>query len=162
MFSSRKIDDLATPAKIKALMFLAKAKDAGIDVLVTCTVRDAETQNALYARGRTRAQLDAAGLAHVESAPGPIVTNAKSGDSYHQYACAFDVVPLRDGKPVWNTSGADGELWARLGAIGEAGGLEWAGRWHGHMREMAHFQYTGGIALADFRAGKRLTNGALA
>jgi peptidoglycan L-alanyl-D-glutamate endopeptidase CwlK len=162
MRSSRKIDDLATPAKIRALKFLAEAKSAGIDLIVTCTLRDADAQNALYAHGRTRAQLDGAGLADVQAEPGSIVTNAQGGDSYHQYGCALDVVPVVNGKPVWYTEGAAGTLWTRLGAIGERCGLDWAGRWHGRMREMAHFQYTGGIALADFKAGKRLTNGALA
>ena len=162
MLSSRKIDDLATPAKIRALKFIADAKLVGIDLLVTCTVRDFEAQAALYARGRTREQLDAVGLHDVEPAPGPIVTNARPGDSYHEYFCALDVVPLRNGKPVWNTTGADGDLWARVGAIGEACGLDWAGRWKGRLREMAHFQYTGGMALADFKGGKRLKNGALA
>ncbi|CAB5187093.1 hypothetical protein UFOVP161_1, partial [uncultured Caudovirales phage] len=27
-------------------------------------------------------------------------------------------------------------------------------RWTGKLREMAHFQYTGGLTLADFKAGK--------
>jgi len=162
MLSSRKIDDLATPAKIRTFKFLAEAKAVGIDLLVTCTLRDFEAQDALYAHGRTREQLDRACLFDVKPAPGPIVTNAQGGDSYHQYACALDVVPVRNGKLVWNTAGADGKLWTRLGAIGEACGLEWAGRWRGRLREMAHFQYRGGIALADFKAGKRLTNGALA
>lgn len=174
MLSSRKIDDLATPAKIRALKFFSDTKAAGFDVLITSTVRDAETQNALYAHGRTREQLDAAWLFDVQPARGPIVTNAKGGDSYHQYACAFDVVPLRHGKPVWGTRGNgidddprddetdDLELWERLGRIGEACGLDWAGRWKGRLREMAHFQHTGGLTLADFRAGKRLANGVLA
>lgn len=162
MLSSRKIDDLATPAKIRAFKFLADAKSAGIDLLVTCTLRDFEAQNALYAQGRTRKQLAAACLPDLIPAPGPIVTNAQGGDSYHQYACALDVVPLRLGKPVWSTAGKDGLVWERIGALGEACGLEWAGRWRGRLREMAHFQYTGGMSLADFKAGKRLINGALA
>ncbi|MBK5230225.1 MAG: hypothetical protein JJE27_03530, partial [Thermoleophilia bacterium] len=60
MITSRKLDDLATPAKIRAFKFLADAKEAGIDVLIYCTLRDHEAQNALYAIGRTRAELDAA------------------------------------------------------------------------------------------------------
>lgn len=156
MLTSRKIDDLVTPAKIRALNFLAAAKDDGIDVIVTCTVRDGEAQNALYAQGRTREQLDAVGLTHLEPKPGAIVTNAHAGDSFHQYRVAFDVVPLRAGKPVWGTEGADGELWERLGQIGEHCGLEWAGRWHGKLREEAHFQFTGGLTLADFRAGRTI------
>ena len=174
MLSSRKIDDLATPVKIRALKFLSEAKLAGIDLLVTSTLRDFAAQNALYAIGRTREHLDAAGLWDVQPVRGRIVTNARGGDSFHQYACALDVVPLRHGKLVWGTSGNgidddpsddekdDLELWQRLGAIGEACGLDWAGRWKGRLREMTHFQYTGGIALSGFRAGERLQNGALA
>ncbi|MBK5230848.1 MAG: M15 family metallopeptidase, partial [Thermoleophilia bacterium] len=101
------------------------------------------------------------------------VTNARGGDSMHQYGAAFDAVPLRHGKLVWGTRGDgidddptdddtdDLELWQRLGAIGEACGLEWAGRWK-RFREFPHFQYTGGLTLNEFRAGARLPNGALA
>lgn len=173
MLSSRKLDDLATPAKIRAFKFLDECKAAGIDLLVTSTLRDFEAQNALYAIGRTREQLDAVLLHDVEPRRGRRVTNARGGDSFHQYACALDVVPLRHGKLVWGTSGNgidedptdddtdDLELWQRVGAIGEACGLEWAGRWK-RMREFPHFQYTGGLTLNEFRAGARLTNGALA
>ncbi len=173
MLSSRKIDDLATPAKIRALKFLTECKLAGIDVLVTCTLRDHEAQNALYAIGRTREQLDAALLFDVQPRRGRRVTNARAGDSMHNYGAAFDVVPVRHGKLVWGTSGDgidedatdddtdDLELWQRVGAIGEACGLEWAGRWK-RFREFPHFQYTGGLTLNEFRAGARLANGALA
>lgn len=137
--SSRNLDDLILPAKIRALDFIHACRMDGIDLLVTCTYRSPKEQDALYARGRT--------------APGPIVTNARAGDSLHQYRVAFDVVPLRDGKPVWGTSGKDGELWQRVGDLGENNGLEWAGRWT-RFREFPHFQYTGGLKLAEFRAGK--------
>jgi len=113
----------------------------GIDLLVTSTYRDIESQNALYAQGR--------------SLPGPKVTNAKGGDSFHNYKVAFDVVPLRNGKPVWNTTGLDAALWEKIGQIGESFGLEWAGRWK-NLKEMAHFQYTNGLKLSDFKAGKTI------
>jgi len=116
------------------------AAQAGIDLLVTSTYRDFASQTALYAQGRTT--------------PGRVVTNAKAGQSMHNFRIAFDVVPLRFGKPVWGTSGKDGKLWAQLGAIGESVGLEWAGRWI-RFKEYAHFQYTGGLTLADLQAGKR-------
>jgi peptidoglycan L-alanyl-D-glutamate endopeptidase CwlK len=60
---------------------------------------------------------------------------------------------MRNGKPVWGTSGEDATLWAKVGAIGEECGLEWAGRWT-TFREMPHLQYRGGLSLADMRAGK--------
>ncbi len=159
MITSRKIDDLKTPAKIRAFKFLSEAKQRGIDVLVTCTLRDKEAQDAIFAEGRSREELDRAGLFHVEPRPGPIRTNAKGGESFHQYGVALDVVPLRAGKPVWGDVAAqDRALWRELGEIGEACGLEWAGRWQGRLREMAHFQYTAGLRVADFRAGKTVPN----
>jgi peptidoglycan L-alanyl-D-glutamate endopeptidase CwlK len=139
---SRKIEDLVPAVQQRAKALVKAAKDAGIDLLITSTYRSNEEQAALYAQGRTK--------------PGAIVTNARPGDSYHNWRCAFDVVPLRNGKPVWGTSGPDGDLWRKIGEMGEAVGLEWAGRWTGKLREMAHFQYTGGLRLADFKAGREI------
>jgi peptidoglycan L-alanyl-D-glutamate endopeptidase CwlK len=54
---------------------------------------------------------------------------------------------------VWGTLGKDLELWNKIGTIGESVGLEWAGRWK-RFREFPHFQFTGGLTLSDFQAGK--------
>lgn len=139
MLSSRLISDLLPPARERAEAFLAACAKEGIELLVTSTYRDRDSQAALYAQGRTT--------------PGKIVTNARPGQSYHNWRVALDIVPLRAGKPVWGTSGADGQLWARIGEIGESCGLEWAGRW-ASFREYAHFQYTGGLTLAQLQAGQ--------
>jgi peptidoglycan L-alanyl-D-glutamate endopeptidase CwlK len=139
---SRRLEDLAPAVQQRAKALVNAAKDAGVDLLITSTYRSNEEQAALYAQGRTK--------------PGAIVTNARPGDSYHNWRCAFDVVPLRNGKPVWGTSGPDGDLWRKIGEMGEAVGLEWAGRWTGKLREVAHFQYTGGLTLAQLKAGKEL------
>ena len=141
MINSRKIEDLHPKVQAKARAFLDACEAQGIDILVTSTYRNHASQDALYAQGRT--------------AKGKIVTNARGGQSFHNWRVAFDIVPLRNGKPVWSTSGEDGKLWQRVGAIGEAQGLEWAGRWKS-FREMAHFQFTGGLTLKDFQAGKHL------
>lgn len=141
MKNSRSIEDLSPDTQAKCRAFLAKCKEAGIDILITSTLRDMEAQAALFAQGRTT--------------PGQIVTNAKPGDSWHNWGAAFDVVPLRNGKPVWGSAGDDGELWQRVGAIGESVGLEWAGRWV-KFRELAHFQNTQGLTLAQMKTGARL------
>ncbi len=140
MINSRNLSDLVPPCKERAEKFLNLAKDAGIDLIVTSTYRDLESQAALFAQGRTK--------------PGAIVTNARPGQSWHNWRCAFDVVPIRNGKPVWSTTGPDGALWRKVGELGESVGLEWAGRWTGKLREFAHFQYTGGLTLADLQSGK--------
>jgi len=139
MINSRKIEDLHPKVADVCRKFMAACEAQDIDLVITSTYRDAESQNALYAQGRTK--------------PGRIVTNAKAGQSWHNWKCAIDVVPLRNGKPVWGTVGKDLELWNKVGAIGESVGLEWAGRWK-RFREFPHFQLTGGLTLADFQAGK--------
>ena len=90
--------------------FLADVKSAGIDMIVTCTYRTAAEQMALYAQGRT--------------APGPIVTNAKAGQSAHNYGYAVDVVPLVNGKCCWDDKD---QVWQEIGKIGQSHGLEWYG-----------------------------------
>ena len=138
MINSRNLDDLLPAVKVRVEKFLNAAKDAGIDLLVTSTYRDNESQNALYAQGRTK--------------PGRIVTNAKGGQSFHNYRCAVDVVPLLNGKPVWD---AENDIWQKVGDLGIAAGLEWAGKWT-KFREMPHFQYTNGLNLADLQIGKKI------
>lgn len=137
MIASRDVNDLHPHVKALAVAFLAKCKAAGIDVIITSTYRDFESQNALFAQGRTTA--------------GRIVTNARAGQSYHNFRVAFDFCPIVNGKAEWNDIG----LYTRIGEIGESLGLEWAGRWK-TFREYAHLQYTGGLTLADLNAGKTL------
>src|SRR4051812_3209680 len=103
MITSRSLDDLLPPVRDRAEKFLAACKQAGIDILVTSTYRDLESQARLYAQGRVL--------------PGQIVTYADQGDSWHNWRRAFDVVPLKNGKPVWSVRGLDKELWMKIGAI---------------------------------------------
>jgi peptidoglycan L-alanyl-D-glutamate endopeptidase CwlK len=139
MIDSRNLDDLAPDVRGRAEAFVAACNAEGIDVLITSTYRDFEKQNALYAVGRTK--------------PGKIVTNARAGQSFHNWRVAFDAVPRRGGKPVWNTAGEDGKLWEKIGAIGESVGLEWGGRWK-KFPDYPHFQFTNGRSLADFQKGE--------
>lgn len=134
MTNSRKLTDLLPVVQAKAKAFIAAAKAEGIDVLITSTYRDNESQDELYAQGRTR--------------PGKIVTNAKGGQSFHNYRVAFDFVPVIAGKAVWN----DLALFRRLGKIGKSIGLEWGGDWK--FRDYPHLQYTGGLTLRQLRAGQ--------
>ena len=137
MINSRSLDDLAPPAKQRAEAFIAAAKEKGIDLLVTSTYRDNESQNALYAQGRTT--------------PGNIVTRAKAGQSWHNWRCALDVVPLVNGKAIWD----DQAMWKKVGEIGKSCGLEWAGDWV-TFKEFPHFQYTGGLTLAQLQQGAKI------
>jgi peptidoglycan L-alanyl-D-glutamate endopeptidase CwlK len=138
MINSRKLEDLHPKVKLLCEQFINGCDAAGIDVLITSTYRDMESQKALYEQGRTT--------------KGNIVTNAKAGQSFHNYRVAFDFVPIVGGKCVWNDIG----LFTKCGRIAESLGLEWAGSWSGKFKETAHCQYTSGLSLADFQAGKTL------
>jgi peptidoglycan L-alanyl-D-glutamate endopeptidase CwlK len=138
MINSRNLNDLLPVVKLKVERFMGLCVANGIDLLITSTYRDYESQDALYAQGRT--------------APGKIVTNAKGGHSFHNYQCAVDVVPIVNGKPDWDGSHP---VWAKLGEFGKQAGLDWAGEWK-TFKELAHFQYTGGLTIDDLIAGKKI------
>lgn len=81
------------------------------------------------------------------SEPGAIVTNAKPGDSYHQYGLAFDAVPAAYRTlPNWNPTGKD---WQTIGAIGRSLGLEWGGDWV--KKDFPHFQLAA-APIAELKA----------
>ena len=135
MINSRRLEDLHPHVSAMAFTFLGKCKEAGIDVIITSTYRDHESQDALYAQGRTAA--------------GKKVTNAKGGQSWHNHKLAFDFCPIVNGKAAWSDTAA----FTKCGEIAESCGLEWAGRWR-TFKELAHCQWTGGLSLADLQAGK--------
>jgi peptidoglycan L-alanyl-D-glutamate endopeptidase CwlK len=98
----------------------AKAKEllgdvsAALDkkLVLVQSFRSPEEQAILYAQGRTT--------------PGPVVTGAKPGTSYHEFGLAFDVAILDSaGKPTWPN---DVALWTQIGKLGEELGLVWGGR----------------------------------
>lgn len=140
MINSRNIDDLLPGVAAMCRRFIEKCKESGIEILITSTYRDMESQTALYEQGRSK--------------PGRIVTNAKCGQSFHNYRCAFDFVPLVNGKAQWD----DIQLITKCGEIGESVGLTWAGRWM-TFKELLHFQYSE-KTLAQLQADFRSNNAA--
>ncbi len=139
MINSRAVTDLHPKVATMAMAFVQACDQAGIDLLITSTYRDHESQNELYAQGRTK--------------PGKIVTKAKGGQSYHNWRLALDFVPLRNGKCVWDDKDP---IWRKIGEIAESVGFEWGGRWTGGFKDLPHLQYTGGLTLADLQSGKVL------
>lgn len=105
----------------------------GMPVRIVEGFRSIERQNQLYSQGRTTA--------------GNIVTNAKGGESFHNYGVAVDFVFRKEG---YNATEAQ---WQTLGRIGEAQGFEWGGRWKGFV-DKPHFELKLGNSLKDFQSGK--------
>jgi len=120
---SRDLNDLHPEFRPFVDGFLEDVKGVGIDILVTCTSRTNAEQASLYAEGRT--------------APGRIVTNAKPGQSAHNYGLAIDIVPVINGKLCWDDANP---VWQEIGKIGMARGLVWLGAPGSPFREYPHFQ----------------------
>lgn len=135
MISSKSISDLLTEVQVKANEHVALCHNAGIDLLIYSTFRDYAAQDALFAQGRT--------ILSQDGHPVHKVTNARGGQSFHQFHRAYDCVPLVNGKAVWDTGGADLLLWQKVGSLGMSLGLEWGGNWIS-FKEFPHFQLTGG------------------
>lgn len=135
-----KLDGLHPKVKELALKHKEKCKEAGIDLLIYCTYRSINEQNVLYAQGRTK--------------PGKKVTNAKGGQSFHNYRVAYDCGPVVNGNIAWNRE----DLFKKIGQIGVSLGLEWGGNFKS-IKDLPHFQYTGGLTLRDFQTGKKLGGG---
>jgi len=104
--------------------FLGYAKYLGVPCRVTEGYRSFERQDELYKKR-------------------PKVTNAKGGESFHNYGVAFDVVPL-DG---YNISAG---RWGLLGAIGYFMGYTWGGTWKDFV-DKPHFELTLDYSLKDFQ-----------
>jgi peptidoglycan LD-endopeptidase CwlK len=118
----------------RARMMLDRCAQAGLALLITQGFRSFAEQDSLYAQGRT--------------VPGKIVTNARAGQSYHNFGLAFDIVVLDAmGKADWN-DGHPG--WRFAAEVGRSVGLEWGGTWS-QFKDLPHFQYSGGLTLAQCR-----------
>lgn len=119
-----KLDQLFPALASQLRLFEQKLKDEGLSFYLLMGYRSFEEQDKLYAQGRTE--------------PGEIVTNAKGGQSWHNFALAADyVVNLAQGKlPLklsWdlkNDVDHDGRSdWFEMGVIARDYGLEWGGIW---------------------------------
>lgn len=111
------------------------------------TLRTNKEQDELFAIGRTK--------------PGKIVTNAKGGQSYHNYGLAIDIVLLVDRDKngtfevaSWETNvdfDGDGKAdWAEVVAIFKRYGWEWCGDWK--FSDKPHFQKTFGKSIKQLQA----------
>ena len=137
MLKSRDISKLRADVAVNCRTFVSLCKKEGLPVLVTETVRDAEYQASLYAKGRTE--------------PGSIVTNQKT-PSFHsdKAGLAFDIA-----KNVKGHEYDDAAFFQKCGAIGKRMGFTWGGDWKS-LKDNPHFQWDsrGKYTSAMVRAGK--------
>jgi len=106
-------------------------------------LRTFDEQAALYAQGRTK--------------PGKVVTNAKAGQSFHNYGLAIDFALLIDGKAIsWETGkDFDGDHvadWMEVVKIFKDAGWAWGGDWTGTLRDLPHLEKTFGKGWKELLA----------
>lgn len=117
-------------AKVQPLarQLVRDAASAGIKIIVTSGTRTYAEQDELFAQGRTK--------------PGTIVTNARAGQSNHNFSVAFDSTVFVGSEPKW-----EGPEYKTVGALGEKLGLTWGGRWAA-IEDEPHFELRPGWASA--------------
>ena len=143
--------------KIRAL--LAGAELKGCPMRITQSWRNMEVQAALYAQGRDdlitvnglRAGIGLSPISSIEN--GATVTNAPPGDSMHNLMPSLAVDLCYAAGHPYKENGHS-LTWLQLGELGEGLSLEWGGRWKGKKRDQPHFQWTGGLTLAQLKAGQ--------
>lgn len=131
--TDRAIQRMHPKVRPYARQFINSAYKQGIKLRVTSTLRTYAEQNALYAQGRTDKSK-------------PKVTQAKAGESNHNFGVAMDVVPIVDGKADWNSKD-----WKKIGDIGKAAGFAWGGDWKS-FKDMPHFEMQFGLSLGQLRS----------
>lgn len=128
--TSQRIATLHPFIRSRVADFINEADRLGIKLRITSAYRSFAEQDALFAQGRTQ--------------PGSIVTNARGGESIHNFGLAFDVVPMVHGQPDWNCD------WPFIGALGKSYGFAWGGDWQ-TFPDRPHFELDVGMSLAELR-----------
>jgi peptidoglycan LD-endopeptidase CwlK len=124
---------------------ISLAADKGINIVITQDFRSIEEQDKLYAKGRT--------------AEGDIVTNAKGGESYHNFGLAIDFALLSiNGAVIWDMNydgnGNSRADWDEVVEIAKGLGFEWGGDWRS-FKDYPHLQYDFGLSIWELQRGKR-------
>jgi len=116
----------------------------GVRLRISQGLRTISEQNDLYAIGRT--------------VKGKIVTNAKGGQSWHNYGLAFDFVLLydRDNNGTFESAKWDeNKYWMQVVKEFKKAGFAWGGDWR--FKDSPHFEKTFGVtnqqALSRMKSG---------
>ena len=114
---------------------------------ITQASRTIEEQNELYAQGRTK--------------PGKIITNARGGDSIHNYSLALDFCLLIDKDKNGNYESVSWDInidldndkkadWMEIVNAFKLLGYEWGGDW-AKFKDYPHLQKTFGKTLSQLK-----------
>lgn len=109
--------------------FIEKAEnDLDIIIRITDGFRSFDEQTKLYARGRTE--------------KGPVLTNAKAGQSYHNYGLAIDLVIMENNQPNYGYDNS------KIYEIGKEYTITWGGNFP-HLADRPHFELSFGHSTKE-------------
>jgi len=80
----------------------------------------------------------------------PKVTNARGGQSNHNFGIAWDVGIFEGGRYLTGNNRREAGIYRKLSTIGLTDDLEWGGAWRS-FPDMPHYQLKMDLALADIR-----------
>lgn len=101
------------------------ARSLGIFLVVIEGNRSFARQDELYAQGRTKA--------------GKIVTNARAGQSIHNYGLAWDAVEIKNGVAFFENT-----RWPQIVNLAKQRGFSWGGDFNS-IRDLPHFEKRFGL-----------------
>lgn len=142
--SERNIGTLRLQAQRRAREFLARVLDAGVLARIISGTRSYAEQNALFTKGRF-------------GNPGPKVTNARGGQSNHNFGIAWDIGIFTPQGGYVQSDGPYVQA-AALGMAGTPGEIEWGGNWTSFV-DLPHYQLAQPLSMAELR--KRFEEGSL-
>lgn len=133
--SERCIETLHLRAQELAREFMSAVAGFDVTVRIISGTRTYAQQDALFAKGRT--------------APGPRVTNAKGGQSNHNFGIAWDIGLFRGGEYLDGDTAAEQALYSSVAEL-KPGGLEWGGDWTS-FKDPPHYQVANGHSTSQVR-----------
>ncbi|MGR9053953.1 MAG: M15 family metallopeptidase [Gammaproteobacteria bacterium] len=130
--SEKCIVTLNPKAQRAARIFLKKVLEAGIEVRIISGTRTYDEQNALFRKGRF-------------GNPPPKVSNARGGQSNHNFGIAWDIGIFENGAYL-----GESPLYDKAAEVGLSPELEWGGHWK-TFKDRLHYQLATGLKLASVR-----------
>lgn len=123
--TDRNIESLILPVHHHARSFMQRTVSFPYTVKIISGTRSYEEQNRLYRQGRTQ--------------PGPRVTRARGGRSWHNFGVAWDVGLFENGRYMNGSEAHDNDAYDELAALVLEDPIEWGGHWIG-FRDRPHYQ----------------------
>lgn len=130
--TKKKIEELHPAIRSKAIALVNLAEKHGIKLRIYDALRSYEKQQKLFNYPNDGIDNNDNGII---DDPSEKVTNAKPGQSFHNFALAFDTVEMKDGVALW-----DNPRWNKIGSLGESLGLKWGGNFAGSFKDKPHFE----------------------